>query len=290
MPICQLRPWHGWGNEEKAAKRSTGMNEKIVPSRVVTRFAEGHGISIEDMGVAPLVVVSWGRGMTRSLAEAAGAKLCEKWMWHDKYKLYRGEVHGHPVSFGNIPVGAPGTVMVMEEMIACGAKVFIGFGIAGSLQPHAPIGTAIIPTSCISEEGTSRHYLDSVQEITASARLAELLEQSCRKESLVALKGLHWTTDAIYRETEEKVKTYARKGVLGVDMETSAMYALGIFRSVEVCNLLTVSDELWGDWHPPFEAKHLEAAKIAKERAERAILASLKEAAVFPNHSEVAPS
>ena len=190
------------------------MEEKIAPSKVVNRFAERHGILIEDMGVSPLMVVSWGRAMTRSLAEAAGAKLCEKWMWHDKYKLYKGQVNGHPVSFGNVPTGAPGTVMVMEEMIACGARLFIGYGIAGSLQSKAPIGTAIIPTSCISEEGTSRHYLDPLQEITASVRLAELLEQSCRKEGLVALKGPHWTTDAIYRETEEKIKTYAQSCLL----------------------------------------------------------------------------
>ena len=103
---------------------------------------------------------------------------------------------------------------------------------------------------------------------------------------VVATVGSDWedpplqppgVTVSITRETEEKVRTYAQRGVLGVDMETSAMYAVGIFRGVEVCNLLTVSDELWGDWHPPFEAEHLEAAKVAKERAERAILATVKE-------------
>jgi len=72
---------------------------------------------------------------------------------------------------------------------------------------------------------------------------------------VVATVGSDWedpplqppgVTVSITRETEEKVRTYAQRGVLGVDMETSAMYALGIFRGVEVCNLLTVSDGATG--------------------------------------------
>lgn len=32
-------------------------------------------------------------------------------------------------------------VMIMEEMIACGARVFLGLGWAGSLQETATVGT-----------------------------------------------------------------------------------------------------------------------------------------------------
>ena len=49
----------------------------------------------------------------------------------------------------------------------------------------------------------------------------------------------------IDRETLDKITNYHNQGVLGVDMETSAMYTLGQVRNVEVCNLLVVSDELW---------------------------------------------
>jgi len=55
-------------------------------------------------------------------------------------------------------------------------------------------------------------------------------------------------------------------------METSAMYTLGRTRSVDVCNLLVVSDELWNRWDPAFGTSRL---REANERARKVILRSL---------------
>lgn len=70
--------------------------------------------------------------------------------------------------------------------------------------------------------------------------------------------GAHWTTDAIYRESIDDINRHRDSGVLGVDMETSAMYALGLVQGVEVANVLAVSDELWHDWNPAFGTHILE--------------------------------
>lgn len=178
---------------------------------------------------------------------------------------YIGEVGGQPVSLVHVPMGAPATIMCMEEMIACGARVFIGLGYAGSLQPTLSIGNFIIPTSCIAEEGTSPHYLPQEHPIQSSGRVTERLRQACVDEGFSPSLGLHWTTDAVYRESVEKIDEYRRQRVLGVDMETSAMYALGIVRNVDVCNLLVVSDELWHDWRPGFyHAEFLHARECAE--------------------------
>lgn len=55
-------------------------------------------------------------------------------------------------------------------------------------------------------------------------------------------------------------------------METSAMYALGQFRDMEVCNLLIVSDELWKDWNPAFGSDELrEAGKLGMRIIRRSL-------------------
>lgn len=72
--------------------------------------------------------------------------------------------------------------------------------------------------------------------------------------------GPHWTTDAPYRELRSKVESYRARGVLGVDMETSGMCALGAFRGVSVANLLAVSDELWHEWRPAFRSEEVRRA------------------------------
>ncbi|GAC1326878.1 MAG: hypothetical protein NVS2B16_19230 [Chloroflexota bacterium] len=57
---------------------------------------------------------------------------------------------------------------------------------------------------------------------------------------------------------------------MGVDMETSAMYAFGQTRGSSICNLLVVSDELWRAWH--FGGLALDDAR---GRATNAILRSV---------------
>ena len=60
----------------------------------------------------------------------------------------------------------------------------------------------------------------------------------------------------------------------GVDMETSAMYALGQFRDVRVCNLLVVSDELWREWRPALDRPEVKDATACARRVILRCLAS----------------
>ncbi|MGH2349180.1 MAG: nucleoside phosphorylase [bacterium] len=236
---------------------------------LVDYAAKQRGVAIEDFGVAPVVVLSWARRTVQSLAEATGAQLPQHWMYGEQYPLYTGSVEGHRISFTRVPIGAPATIVRMEEMIACGARVFLGLGNAGGLQPEAPIGTCLIPTACVREEGTSAHYISRETPVRPSSRLVEAVRTACQAEGIEVLSGPVWTTDAPYRELVSKIEAYRRQGVLGVDMETSAMYALGQVRGADVCNLLVVSDELWREWHPAFGQS---ALLEAMQRAERAIL------------------
>jgi uridine phosphorylase len=242
------------------------MDERFNPQMTINHFASQQGITVEDIGVAPIVVISWGRGVIQSLADTIGAQTPPHWFYNEGLLFYTGQVQGQRVSFAQAPVGAPGTVMMMEEMIVCGARVFLGLGWAGSLQPSAPVGTLLIPTACIREEGTSFHYLNDGATIAPSRRLVELLRTVARSEGAEIISGALWTTDAPYREFVSKIESYGRQGVWGVDMETSAMYALGQFRGVEVCNLLVVSDELWQEWRAAFRSSELKDATACAQR------------------------
>src|SRR5713101_6907938 len=204
------------------------MSERFTAEMAVAFQASRHGVSLEQVGIAPLVVGSWDLETVKSL--------------------------------------------VMEELIACGVRAFLGLGLAGSIQPDAPVGTCFIPTSCIRDEGTSPHYLSSDDGLRPAQRLVRALEKARLKKGVVAYTGPIWTTDAPYREMVTTIESYRLRDVLGVDMETSAMYALGTYRNVEVCNFLVVSDELWRDWRPAFGLPEL---KEALKRAEEVILEAI---------------
>ncbi|HZY46982.1 MAG TPA: nucleoside phosphorylase [Candidatus Bathyarchaeia archaeon] len=245
------------------------MTERITARAAVEFWASQRDVSIDRLGLNPIVLGSWDSRAVRSLAKTLDAERSESWWWGPRFPLYTGQVDDKEISVVHLPLGAPATVLVMEELIACGGRVFIGLGLAGSIQPEAPIGTCFIPTSCIREEGTSPHYLSGEEGLRPAQRLVRALEKARLRKGVVAYTGSIWTTDAPYREMVTTIEKYRLRNVLGVDMETSAMYALGVYRNVEVCNFLVVSDELWKDWKPAFGDPEL---RQALRRAEDVVL------------------
>ena len=245
---------------------------RYTPSMSIQNLANQCGIRVEEIGVAPLVVVSWSRKLIDSFAAQIGAEIAPHWLYPDRFPLFSGKVAGRAVSLVFMPIGASGTIMVMEELIACGAQNFIGLGWAGSLQPQAPIGALLLPNACLREEGTSFHYFPNEVNLTPDHRLAGVLQQTAEEQGMPVLQGLQWTTDAPYRETVDKIEAYRQQGVLGVDMETSAMFALGLYRGVGVANLLVVSDELWQPLNSAFRTPELIAAtEQARQIVERSL-------------------
>lgn len=150
----------------------------------------------------------------------------------------------HEVALIGPMLGAPQAVLVLEKIIALGVRRVIAYGWCGSLQPHVNIGDVIIPEGAHSEEGTSAHYPVATSP-TPSQALVRRLENALESERRVKVhRGFVWSTDAPYRETEEKVLFYQRAGVLGVDMEMSALFTVAAFRQIDVAGLLVVSDDL----------------------------------------------
>jgi uridine phosphorylase len=135
-------------------------------------------------------------------------------------------------------IGAPATVGALEGAIALGARQVLFFGICGSLQPDLKIGDIVVAESAIREEGTSFHYLPADVPARASRRLLDATDLP---------RGVIWTTDAPYRETRTKVSRLASEGVLGVEMEVSAVYALAQYRGIDALALLVISDQLVGE-------------------------------------------
>ncbi len=248
------------------------MSFWVTAKNYIVYYTKLRGITVDDIGVGLIVVASWAPGVVKRLADYFEGQPSEYWPMQSRYPLFTGELQGVRVSAIQLTVGAPATVAQMEQMIACGAKVFLSLGWAGSLNQRAPVHSMLVPTTCIREEGTSYHYLGHDAIVKADPRIANLLVEAAQAENEVVNSGPHWTTDAIYREGGEKIAAYHDLGVMGVDMETSAMYALGKVYNVAVGNLLVVSDSLWGEWRMSF---HSTETREATHRGEKVILRAL---------------
>jgi len=152
-------------------------------------------------------------------------------------------------------VGAPMAVLTLEKLIALGARRIIVYGWCGSLNETQAIGDILLPTWGVSDEGTSNHYLSN-ETPESHAHTLQLLAEEFESQGFTVQAGPVWSTDAPYRESLEQVKLLGKKGVLGVDMEFTALVTAAAFRKVELAAVLLVSDELWsGKWKPGFRNK-----------------------------------
>jgi uridine phosphorylase len=169
-------------------------------------------------------------------------------------------------------IGAPAAAVVLEELVAWGVRRVVSVGTAGTLQPHLLPGQVVLCTAAIRDEGTSHHYLASERLAEPSPRLTERLGAALRARGLPVTEGCSWTTDAPYRETAAEVSRYRDEGVLTVEMEAAALFAVARHRGVEVASALVVSDSLAEVWEPHF---HAEATMAGLEAAARAAVEAL---------------
>ncbi len=185
--------------------------------------------------------------------------------------VYTGRFDSTSIALAGPMLGAPQTILVLERMIALGAKRFIAVGWCGSLNPEVRIGDIVLPSGAVSEEGTSSHYPGA--ECSPSEELLVSLRAALEPKGKTVHEGLIWTTDAPFRETCAKVKSFQAQGVLSVDMETSALFSVSRFRGVELAVVLVVSDDLSGlKWVHGFrDAGFKESRKIVIE----AVLSSI---------------
>jgi uridine phosphorylase len=152
--------------------------------------------------------------------------------------------------------GAPTAVMTLEELIAFGIKKFVNLGTAGGLQQSMNIGDIVICEAAIRDEGASHHYLPDEKYAYSCPELTERLCTAFERKGIQYSRGTSWTTDAPYRETIEELRQYCADGVATVEMEASALFAVGAYRGVCVSAIFAISDVLSEeDWSQGYHSE-----------------------------------
>lgn len=146
------------------------------------------------------------------------------------------------------PIGAPAAAAAMEEVMACGVKKVVAFGICGSLI-EAPNHTFMVPTRAYRDEGTSLHYMPPSDYIELNN--SGIVEKSLKTGGIKTLTGGAWTTDGFYRETRTRAEKMKANGCIAVDMECSALQAVANFRGKQFYTFFITADSLAGEkWEP----------------------------------------
>lgn len=158
--------------------------------------------------------------------------------------IYEGEYSGIKIGFMNSPVGAPACVGMLEDLLAYGMKKLILFGTCGMLDHNIEDVSIIIPDSAIRDEGTSYHYAEASDEIGVNKDTLGQFVKYLDNLGISHTQGKVWTTDAMYRETIDKLNKRKEQGCIVVDMECSSVAAWAQFRDIKVLHFFYAADKL----------------------------------------------
>lgn len=231
---------------------------RIEPADFIDRLLAYRGLTASSFGLRQTVILSLIPELASRLVRTLGAPAPHP---HTLQRQTLYHPADQPFSVLTSPMGAPMAVMLLEQLIALGARHFLYLGFCGALTPRYGIGDCFLPVRAVREEGTSYHYLPADVVPTSSARLNTLLCTHATAQGLPVHLGTIWTTDAPYRETAQKIRHFQDAGVHAVDMEMAALFAVAQYRACDVAALLLVSDECYHPtWKPGFGAHRLRQA------------------------------
>jgi len=142
--------------------------------------------------------------------------------------LYSGFYCGIPVTVAATGMGSPSVAMVVEELIAAGGKVFIRAGSCASIHRDAHIGSLIIATGAVRDEGTSPYYAPLMYPAVADFNVTRALIEAANAQCDSYFLGIIRSTDSFY-EGERKVdiiETWRQRNVLAFEMEAAALFTI----------------------------------------------------------------
>lgn len=180
----------------------------------------------------------------RMVQAFGGMQIAESGCANGRFPIYKATVQGVDIALMMAGVGAPLCAGMLEELFQMGVETAIVFGNCGVLDKSIKDCGVILPTSALRDEGTSFHYAPPGDEIAVNPVHLDVMEGLLRDLGVPCVKGKCWTTDAMYRETREKVQRRRDAGAICVDMECSALAALAQFRGKEVVQFFYAGDNL----------------------------------------------
>ena len=211
-------------------------------------FKERNGMLSSDK-----LIICFFKEVIKLLLEEGRIEHCKTITGENDKPIYRFIEDGVLI-VGGI-VGCPATGTLLDELTALGLKKVMFAGGAGVLDSSIGAGELFVVTGAIRDEGFSYHYLPPSRTVECDPECVDRIAAYLDGRGIKYTKGITWTTDALYRETREKIAARRAEGARMVEMEQSGCIAVAKFRGLKYGALLyggdDVSGEVWDErmWH-----------------------------------------
>jgi purine-nucleoside phosphorylase len=165
---------------------------------------------------------------------------------------HTGHWRGRRVSVMGSGMGIPSSAIYATELARVyGVRRIVRIGTCGGVGDVA-LGDLLLAQSASSDSRFNRlHFGDHDLAACADfALLKAVVDTAARRQ--VSVRVAHvFSTDCFYDGDPELVARLRRHRIVGIDMESSGLYGLGMREGVQCLSLLTVSDHLERGEHMP---------------------------------------
>lgn len=190
-----------------------------------------------------------------------------------EYTVVTGSKDGVPLSVASHGIGAPGTAVLVEEMIKLGVKTIVRIGNSGGLDPALEVGDLAITTGCVRDDGTSKTYVVPEYPAVASFDVVAALVAAAKQTDARVRTGVTWSLDAFYARNavagpndallsmsvdgywpshlEARIRDMQQARILNCEMEAGILLTLAGLFGIRAGAICVVSDK--APWPGPAE-------------------------------------
>lgn len=144
-------------------------------------------------------------------------------------------------------IGCPACAGNLDLFHAMGINKVMFCGGGGVLDKNIEVGQILVVDGAIRDEGFSYHYLPPSRYVYTNPEVTAKIVNYLDRNEISYIRGLTWTTDAIFRETKDKIIQRKAEGAKIVEMEQAGCIAVSRFRNFAYGALIYGGDDLSQD-------------------------------------------
>lgn len=163
----------------------------------------------------------------------------EELAYNREFKSIRGRYKGIWVLAISTGIGGASTAIAVEELWKIGVKYMIRIGSCGALQKGIHSGDLILAKGAVRDDGASSSYVEAMYPAVPDTKLLMSCIAGAEKLGAPYHIGIVRSHDSFYIDKETEVCSYwSKKGVVGSDMETAALFVVGGLRGIKTASIL----------------------------------------------------
>ena len=174
---------------------------------------------------------------------------------HREFTTYTGYLDGEKVSVTSTGIGGPSAAIAMEELVRCGAEVFIRVGTCGGIRTDVKSGDLVIATGAVRMEGTSKEYAPVEFPAVSDFHITNALVEAAENLKIPYHVGVVECKDSFYGQHAPQTKpvgyellnkwnAWVQCGCLASEMESAALFVVASYRKVRIGTvLLTMANQ-----------------------------------------------